>query len=330
MAKLTPDEQKKQILYRDARVTGEYDSIWQSTGKCVFCDLNEKYIFFEENGVVMTISLYAYIDGHFMIVPRRHITSIKELSQLEWETVRKFTYLAKKLIKDIHGTKGMQFIQKDGLGAQSTVGHIHFHCVPFDKPDLSVWNYRQLKHTPLENVALYKQARKKIINYDVKFQKKYTNTSSLPVVCDVLILKGNELLLQERADEFKFIPDYWDIPGGVVDDYSASFEQELVREIKEETGAIVNPEQLELYASRIGSTTSAQKSSHLNATYPVTNNFVWNTYVLRDFNPKAKLKAGDDSKALHWVKLADAHKQPLSPGLLATVKQFQRDEASRG
>ncbi|MGD0284754.1 MAG: hypothetical protein ABSB12_04140 [Candidatus Saccharimonadales bacterium] len=79
-------EQQKQIIYRDARFTKKYDDIWRSVGKCVFCDLNDKYIFFEENGVVMTISLYAYIDGHFLIVPKRHVRSTKELTQLEWDT----------------------------------------------------------------------------------------------------------------------------------------------------------------------------------------------------------------------------------------------------
>jgi diadenosine tetraphosphate (Ap4A) HIT family hydrolase len=148
-------EPQKQILYRDARFKKKYDDIWQSVGKCVFCDLNKKYIFFEENDVVMTISLYAYIDGHFLIIPRRHIRSVKDLNQLEWDTIRKFSYIAQKLFRQVHHIKGMQLIQKDGSSAQGTVNeHIHFHCVPFDKPDLCVWNFRKLQYTPLENVAL--------------------------------------------------------------------------------------------------------------------------------------------------------------------------------
>lgn len=329
MSKLTPAQQKKQELYRDARFLNQYDDIWQSVGKCVFCDLKEKYIFFEENGVVMTISLFAYIDGHFMIIPRRHVTTIKELTQLEWETVRKFTYLAKKLIKDVHGAKGMQFLQKDGTGAQSTVGHIHFHCVPFDKPDLSVWNYRQLKNTPLENVALYKQARKKILESDRKFDQKYAHQTSLPILCDVMILCGDELLLQERADEYKFTPDVWDFPGGRIDDLSVPLEQELAREIKEETGLTVRPENLELFASRVSTLNRVQTSTHLNAKYPKLDRSLLNTYLLR-LSQKPKLKPGDDGKALHWVKLSQAHKAKLTPELMAAVKKLQKQEAARG
>lgn len=170
---MTPEEQHKQHLYRDARTTGAYDTIWQTVGKCAFCDLRPKYIFHEENNVVMTVALYAYIDGHFMVIPRRHMRSVKELTPLEWETMRKFFYIAKKLIRDTHGAKGMQIVQKDGSEAQSTVEHLHFHCVPFDAPDLSVWNYRKLAKTPLENAALYKRQHQRVAKLSRRFAKKY-------------------------------------------------------------------------------------------------------------------------------------------------------------
>lgn len=167
------DEQKKQELYRDARVTGVYDAIWKTVGKCAFCELNPKYIFHEENGVVMTVVLYAYIDGHFMIIPRRHVRSVKEITSSEWETMRKMMYMAKKLIREVHGVKGMQLVQKDGAEAQSTVEHLHFHCVPFDSPDLNSWNYRKLKHTPRENADLYRKQHEKIAKLSKRFAKKY-------------------------------------------------------------------------------------------------------------------------------------------------------------
>lgn len=169
------DEAKKQILYRDARITGEYDQIWQSTGKCVFCDLKDKYIIHEEDGVVLTVAVFAYIDGHAMIIPRRHVRSAKELTSKEWEASRKLMYIAKKMIKDIYGIKGLQYILRDGgIEAQSTVSdHMHLHCMPFDSADLSVWNYRKLKNTPIENANLYKNNIKKIEKLSKRFSEKY-------------------------------------------------------------------------------------------------------------------------------------------------------------
>lgn len=184
MPGLTPEEQKKQIAYRDARFSKQYDGIWQSVGKCVFCDLNQKYVFFEENGIVLTITLYAYIDGHMMIVPRRHITSAKELTPAEWQSIRKCMYIAKKLIKKVHNISGMQLVQKDGAAAQSTVEHIHFHAIPFDTPDLCKWNFRKLTNTPLENVALYREQDKKIKALAAKFDEKYLSNEPIPTATD--------------------------------------------------------------------------------------------------------------------------------------------------
>lgn len=167
------DEQAKQIAYRDARVNGSYDKIWQSVGKCVFCDLNDKYVVMEENGIALTVAVFAYIDGHLMIIPKRHVRSVKELSPAEWETMRKFMYISKKMIRDVYGAKGMQIVQKDGVDAQSTVEHLHFHCIPFDGPDLSSWNYRKLANTPVENANLYKAKKSDMEKLAKRFSRKY-------------------------------------------------------------------------------------------------------------------------------------------------------------
>ena len=173
--KLTPEQQKKQEYYRDARTGGYYGDIWTSVGKCVFCDMRNKYIVAEENGMVLTVALFAYIDGNLMIVPRRHVRSVKELTESEWETARKLMYIAKKLIRKVHNIKGVQYLLRDGgIVAQSTVSdHLHIHCVPFDAPDLSTWNYRTLKYTPLENAELYRAQSKKIAELGKKFTEKY-------------------------------------------------------------------------------------------------------------------------------------------------------------
>lgn len=177
MAKLTKAEQQKQEYYRDARITGDYDAIWQTVGKCVFCDLRDKYIVMEEKGMVLTVALFAYIDGNVMIVPRRHIRSVKELTPEEWETARKLMYIAKKLIRKIYGIKGVQYLVRDGgITAQSTVSdHLHMHVIPFDAPDLSVWNYRTLAYTPLENAELFRAQSKKISELSQRYEEKYTD-----------------------------------------------------------------------------------------------------------------------------------------------------------
>ena len=90
-----------QQYYKNARLSGDYAQIWRNTGKCVFCDLKKKYILLEENEIVLTINLFPYTDGQLMAIPRQHISSPKQLSQTQWETIRQFNYVAKKMIKKV-------------------------------------------------------------------------------------------------------------------------------------------------------------------------------------------------------------------------------------
>nr|AIA16509.1 HIT domain protein [uncultured bacterium] len=174
--KLTPEQQKKQLYYRDARTGGYYDGIWKTVGKCVFCDLNEKYIVYEENGMVLVVALFAYIDGDTMIIPRRHVKSAKELTPGEWETTRKLMYIAKKLLRKVYGLQDVQYVLRDGgiLVGSTVQGHFHMHCVPSDGPDLTVWNYRKLKYTPFENAELLRGQNKTTKRLAERFDQKYT------------------------------------------------------------------------------------------------------------------------------------------------------------
>lgn len=305
---LTPEQQAKQEHYRDARFTDKYDDIWQAVGKCVFCDLRDKYIFFEEHGIVMTVSLFAYIDGHFMIVPRRHIRSTKELSQLEWDTVRKFTYIAKKLIKDVHGVKGMQLVQKEGSSAQSTVDqHLHFHCIPFDAPDLSVWNYRRLRLTPLQSADKYRKAGSKLLKAEQKFEQKYRQPYGLPIICDAVIVnEKHEVLLQERASAAELLSARDSLPGGRVENFAGSLEAEIAREVYEETGLNVTHHDFRLLASRLSQHTYRNHSRHLEADYPEVMRSVYNSYLTTGIGSDTALKAGDDAKRLYWQPIAKA------------------------
>jgi len=203
---LTPEERKKQEYYRDARTGGYYGKIWTSVGKCVFCDLREKYVVMEESGMVMTVALYAYIDGNVMIVPRRHVSSVKELTDEEWQAARKMMYVAKKMIRKIYGIKGIQYLIRDGgITAQSTVSdHLHIHVIPFDAPDLSVWNYRKLKYTPLENATLFREQASSMAKLAERFDEKYAE--SQVVIADkkeVYVQALKQALASKKASQAK-------------------------------------------------------------------------------------------------------------------------------
>lgn len=318
---LSAEDRKKQELYRDARFTKKYDGIWQNVGKCVFCDLKDKYIFYEENGMVMTITLFAYIDGHMMIIPRRHVRSIKELTPVEWETVRKFSYIAKKLQKRVYNARGFQLIQKDGIDAQGTVEHIHFHCIPFDSPDLGVWNYRKLKNTPLENANLYKAQSRKIAKLGQRFVEKYDRKAKIEVNCSLILINDrSEVLFHERPSWAKIGDDWISPPGGMVNDLNRPLEEELAREVREETGLELDSSKFELVSSDIEKLMRHNEDPESGKTVSYVHQFLWNIYVLKGVETDIHLTPGDDAVHLLWVPLDEVQNHPrISAGVKAAI-----------
>lgn len=118
-----------------AREKGFYEKVWQTAGnmKCVFCDLREKYVITEKNGVVLTVALYPYVDGHLLIIPKRHIESMGELSRKEEGVVFELARTGTKLLKKKYGVENSWFLirEGDGIKVGKTVRHLHFHLIPY-------------------------------------------------------------------------------------------------------------------------------------------------------------------------------------------------------
>ena len=125
-----------------------YDEIWKNVEGCPFCDLKDKYIIAEKNGIVLTVNLFPYTDYHLMIIPREHVLSIKDLSKGERETVWELASLAGDLL-DKQGIAGYKFLVREGKQKGKTVEHLHFHIIP-GVDDLERWDYRKIEKAPID------------------------------------------------------------------------------------------------------------------------------------------------------------------------------------
>jgi len=136
----------------NAREKGFYQQVLAEVakeGKCVFCDLKDKYIIAEQDDVVLTVALFPYINGHLLIIPRRHCQSLKELNLKEWRAVRRLARLGLKLLKERLGIENVWFLEREGEAAGKTVSHLHFHLMPFI-PELVNWRYQRITLAPKE------------------------------------------------------------------------------------------------------------------------------------------------------------------------------------
>ncbi len=176
------DKEKIELTDKDieqltARHSAEfwYKDIWKSVDKCVFCDLKEKYIIKEVNGIVLTTNIYPYVDGHLMIVPRRHITHIKEFTAEEWETVRMLHYVAKKMLRKLFDVRGLWMLYREGDSfetSEKTVEHLHVQLIPYVE-GLVEWNYQKVYYPPRIVAKAFKDNENVIEKFMERFEGKY-------------------------------------------------------------------------------------------------------------------------------------------------------------
>ena len=110
----------------------------QSSGGCIFCAAVEKDISDMNNLVVhksektfVIMNLYPYNNGHLMIVPKRHIGSIEQITTQESHELMDEIILAEKVLQKIYSPHGFNIGANLGrAGGAGIEEHIHFHIVP--------------------------------------------------------------------------------------------------------------------------------------------------------------------------------------------------------
>lgn len=105
---------------------------------CIFCDMLDKNPDDDSNLLVdnsdktfTVLNLFPYNNGHLMIVPKRHLSKLSELSDEENSEIMKKLQLAEEALNKVLKPQG--FNAGANLGRVSGAGiedHIHFHIVP--------------------------------------------------------------------------------------------------------------------------------------------------------------------------------------------------------
>ena len=107
-------------------------------GSCIFCDVVAEEITADNNLLVtksfLTITmlnLYPYNNGHLMIIPKRHVGKLDDLSKEESLAIMEEIKFAQQALTKVYQPHGFNI--GANLGRASGAGiedHIHFHIVP--------------------------------------------------------------------------------------------------------------------------------------------------------------------------------------------------------
>jgi ADP-ribose pyrophosphatase YjhB (NUDIX family)/diadenosine tetraphosphate (Ap4A) HIT family hydrolase len=301
-------------LKKRRRSWDSYDPIWKSVGKCVFCDLKERYVIFEKGGIVLTSNLFPYTDAHLLIVPRRHIEYAKEFTSEEWESVRAVMYVARKVLKKVFKITNIWFLYREGpFGqAQKTVGHLHIQVIPYIEGLFKV-NYQPISWAPGEVGDRLKHEKQFLEEKYEKYISKYGKFCGIGkrVVIGAYITNSKaEILLVKK--KYSAYPDTWANPSGCIE-YDESLEEALKREVKEETN-------LEIKDLKFAGIDEDTHDGVFSEGYKKKWHMIFMHYTAKV--KSGRLKAGDDASTVKWVKLKDLKKYKLTRITQRAIRKF--------
>jgi histidine triad (HIT) family protein len=111
--------------------------------ECPFCNpsILEKQKFYEDDLVLALYTHKPVMDGHCLILPKRHIERFEMLSNAEaaqiCQVIKKINPAAAK----VFGTSSYLLLQKNGREVGQTVPHIHVHYIPRKAGDHSTLKF---------------------------------------------------------------------------------------------------------------------------------------------------------------------------------------------
>ena len=123
--------------WRENYVANVAQSHAADDGSCVFCVLAEEPVD-ESTGVIakselsfVVLNAFPYGSGHLLILPRRHVSAIPELSDAEYEDYFLMLRRAVVALEAAYGPDGMNIGMNLGQAAGAGIPkHLHGHVLP--------------------------------------------------------------------------------------------------------------------------------------------------------------------------------------------------------
>jgi ATP adenylyltransferase len=102
--------------------------------KCIFCDAlseNDDLTLYKGNITMVMMNKFPYINGHLLVAPIRHLSSLNELKKDEMAelmaTMERSVTILKKVMEPDGFNIGLNLGKVAGAGVEE---HLHFHIVP--------------------------------------------------------------------------------------------------------------------------------------------------------------------------------------------------------
>ena len=99
---------------------------------CVFCKIVDKDIpsdtIYEDDQIIAFNDLDPQAPIHFLVIPKKHITSLATLDESDSDLVAKIMLVIQKLAKE-NNLEGYRVVTNIGEDGGQSVPHLHFHVL---------------------------------------------------------------------------------------------------------------------------------------------------------------------------------------------------------
>lgn len=101
---------------------------------CIFCKIAQKQIsadiVYEDTDILAFHDRAPLAPVHILVIPRKHISSIADISEEDTLLMGKLIYAAKKIAEDLKiSGNGYKLLFRVGEHGGQEVGHIHLHLI---------------------------------------------------------------------------------------------------------------------------------------------------------------------------------------------------------
>jgi bis(5'-adenosyl)-triphosphatase len=131
--------------------------------ECPFCTSTiDDITFLESDGFRAIVNVAPILPGHSLIIPKRHVERLLELSDDEVAEMVKLSRRAIALLMRFYGSDGFDWTIQESEAAGQSVPHLHLHLIPRsrgDLPDPGDWYARLIEVQSRPRLTHHEMAR---------------------------------------------------------------------------------------------------------------------------------------------------------------------------
>ncbi len=98
--------------------------------ECPFCEIAPNRLLMQNELVLAFLDNYPVSTGHSLVIPKRHVASVFELSKEEFAALWQMVSEIRSRLVELHAPAGFNVGLNDGDAAGQTVPHAHVHVIP--------------------------------------------------------------------------------------------------------------------------------------------------------------------------------------------------------